>query len=171
VSNRPNDTEIALSAIEDPLDRSLAMAYMDLHDAERALMERIVTMPAEQVAPSLHMLTDFDGVIGRLRATLEARATADGLREWTAPDGTVYEFDGTHKRVVKDVRGLYEALIGCPIITSADMNAIFRQKQEVLFTRLNELADRDEDVRAVRDDFAVWSNGPMHLRKKEEKHG
>lgn len=166
------DTEIALSGIEDPLDRSLALAYMDLHDAERALMERIVTMPAERVAPALHTLTGLDGVVGRLRVTLEARATADGLREWTAPDGTPYEFDGTHKRVVKDVEGLRSALTALSQLTPADLHATFRIKHEVLFTRLNELAERDEEVRAVRDDFCQWQNGPFHLKKKEEKqHG
>jgi hypothetical protein len=151
------------------LDHALANAYMSLVDAERALTELAITMPAEQVPPALLALTNLDGATGRLRATLEARATADHLREWTDPaTGIVYEFDGTHKRVVKDVNGLHDALSEVGVQTS-DMAAIFRMKREVLFTRLNELAEHDETIRDIRDDFAQWSNGPRHLKVKEEK--
>lgn len=135
---------------------------------ETALTEMILGLAADEVPALALRVTEARKMLDRIEDVCEAAMERDRLKEWSH-EGTRYVFSSVNKRTVKDIDGLRAALDASGGVSVADQKQIFVTKTEVKFTRLNELADRDDTIREIRDEFTTWQRGPKHLRLADEE--
>ena len=166
------------------------LAVVDQHvqdGDEAAITGWAIGLPADRVPAILYAVMERRKVLDRLEDVLEAKAIADGLKSWTAPDGREFTFGAARKRLVAAPRRLRDALLDAimarvgPDVYAAQnrgepgdhphlraMRAAFRENDPtVLLTALDSFLSIDPTYAAAAEDFVTWSeSGPAHLREK-----
>ena len=166
------------------------LAVVDQHvqdGDEAAITGWAIGLPADRVPAILYAVMERRKVLDRLEDVLEAKAIADRLKAWTAPDGREFTFGAGRKRVVAAPRRLRDALLDAvmakvgPEVYAAQgrgepgdhphlraMRAAFRENDPtVLLTALDSFLSIDPTYAAAAEDFVTWSeSGPAHLREK-----
>lgn len=153
-----------------------------LEDGEEArITAAIVALPPDEIPSLLYVVMQRRRFLDRIEDVCEARAAADGLKEWVAPSGEVFKFGTGRKRVVASPRKLESALREImaqkyapfdPFVEHPEskmLRAAFREKIEVLLTALDSFLALDPAYAEAAEPYITWEDaGPMHLRPVED---
>lgn len=174
------------------MENTSLLATIDQHvqdGDETALTEYLISLPADRVPHLLYEIDQRRRLFDRMQKTLEACATRDGLKAWTAPDGREFTFGAGRKRVVSAPRVLNGALLAAiPTVLGElpatedgtldldhphykALRAAFEQQEpKVRLTQLDAFLAIDPRYKSTADDFITWEDaGPMHLRERYER--
>ena len=135
---------------------------------EAALVDFVAGVPSEVVPLFALHVTTMRKALDRIEAEAERRMEADQLREWTAPDGVVYQFKGRADWKVSDPEGFVSALRG--LLSERDFAKAAKRDWKFSHAALTSLAnDLGDAVADVVRDFRERHWGPRHLRPRDER--
>ena len=148
-------------------DSFLAILQEHAEDSDQlALFEVIARWPADRVPLALWEVQKQKRRLSIIEKSLEARAAADGLKEWTAPDGARFGFWGSLRKGFKDLPNVLSNIHSYGV----SLESIFGAITDIRVTDLREAAELISNPNNRSAALSVIEDGRIPKGERGDPH-